>query len=259
MCLISIAWKMHDQFPLAIAANRDEFTARKSQALHQWQDSKIIAGRDVLAGGTWMGFHPNGRFAMLTNIRHPDYFKPNIHSRGALIVQLLTHDADLEDGLAKLQTDYQRYSGFNLLVGDADSLFHFNSATGQMRHLPAGVYGVSNADLDDPWPKVTLAKTQMDDWLARPVFDQLVGLHSDTQIAADADLPQTGISLTHERALSPQKIVLPDYATQVQTAAVVDAKGRLSLCEHNALNGHRQHFTMADFWPRVARGATVLE
>lgn len=259
MCLISIAWKMHGQYPLAIAANRDEFTARDSQALHQWQDSKIIAGRDSLAGGTWMGFHPNGRFAMLTNIRHPDYFKPNIHSRGALIVALLTHEPDLESGLANLKADYQRYSGFNLLVGDADRLFHFNSATGCMRQLPAGIYGVSNANLDDPWPKVTLAKAQMGDWLARPVFEALIGLHSDTQIAMDTDLPQTGISLAHERALSAQKIVLPDYATQVQTAAVVDTNGRLSLCEYNALNGHRENFTMTDFWPNVAHGATELE
>ena len=206
-----------------------------------------------------MGFHPNGRFAMLTNIRHPDYFKPNIHSRGALIVQLLTYDGGLSDGLSALQADYKRYSGFNLLVGDAHSLFHFSSALGRMRALSAGVYGVSNADLDDPWPKVALAKSQMTDWLVRPVFDDLVELHNDTQVAEDAVLPKTGISLAHERALSPQKIVLPDYATQVQTAAVVDYEGRLTLCEHNALTAQRQSFTMAGFWPNAALGATGSE
>lgn len=256
MCLISVAWQMHANIPLAIAANRDEFSARASLPLHRWQDSHIMAGKDQVAGGTWMGFHPNGRFAMLTNIRHPDYFKPNIHSRGALITDFLSHLGTTQDWLYVLQQDYERFSGFNLMLGDATQLQHFNSATGRLTALPAGIYGLSNADLDDPWPKVVLAKRQLQNWLARPEFDRLIGLHQDTQIAADALLPDTGIPLKNERALSPQKILLPDYATQVHTAAMVNAQGDLVIREQNAHTSACHDITKRGFWPAVVHGAT---
>ncbi len=256
MCLISLAWQMCDDRPLVIAANRDEFLARDSAALHFWENSRLLAGKDLVAGGTWMGFHPNGRFAALTNIRLPQYFKANQHSRGGLITDFLASRQTLSDWTTKLLETHSLYSGFNLVFGDHQQLYHFNSDTGVLRSLAAGVYALSNADIDSPWPKVRLAKTQMEAWLQQPDFDTLACLHADSSIASDSLLPSTGISLDFERALSAQCIQLPDYATRVQTAAWVTQKGVLRVRETNVQTDAVHEFTMESFWPVADLGAT---
>lgn len=255
MCLISFAWQVHNDRPLVIAANRDEFLKRDSAPLHVWPQSQVLAGKDLVAGGTWLGFHPNGRFAALTNIRHPDFFKPNELSRGALITDFLGSALTVSQWTYALTKAYKAYSGFNLIYGDSQQLHHFNSATGVARVLTAGVYGLSNADIDTPWPKVVLAKRQMTAWLHRPDFETLACLHSDDSRAADDSLPTTGVTREQERALSAQHIRLPDYATRVQTAAWVTQSGLLRVRETDSLTQAISEFTIESFWPSVVPDA----
>ena len=202
MCLIVLAWRPGHAQPLLLAANRDEFYERPSQPLAEWPDIPgVIAGRDLQAGGTWLGVGPGGRFAALTNIRDPGQAQGN-RSRGELPVAFLTSNHSIEDFLHELHEQRRHYSGFNLLLGDSQQLWHFNSLTGRARPLAEGVHGLSNADLDTPWPKLQRAKQALHNGLHEPHPQMLLKLLADPTRATDAELPQTGIGLTGERLLS---------------------------------------------------------
>jgi len=152
MCLIVFAWRPGHALPLLLAANRDEFHARPSLPLAAWEDApSIIGGRDLQAGGTWLGVRPDGRFAALTNIRIGGQ-PAGRRSRGELVERYLRGELAPADYLAGLSAGIEDYAGFNLLVGTARELWHFNSQSAAPRRLEAGVYGLCNADLDTPWP-----------------------------------------------------------------------------------------------------------
>ena len=152
MCLIAFAWRPDHPLPLVLAANRDEFYERASLPLSEWADAPgLYAGRDLQAGGTWLGVSRDGRFAALTNIRDPRQAK-GPRSRGELPVEFLRGALDAEAFLAGLRPRLGDYSGFNLLLGDRRRLFFFNSEEGCARRLAPGLYGLSNAQLVTPWP-----------------------------------------------------------------------------------------------------------
>ena len=153
MCLIVFAWRPEHPQPLVLAANRDEFYDRACLPLAEWPEVPgLYAGRDLLAGGTWLGVTASGRFAALTNIRDPRQPKGE-RSRGELPVEFLRGEANAADFLAGLLPCVEQYSGFNLLLGDRHGLFFLNSERGEVECLQPGLYGLSNADLDTPWPK----------------------------------------------------------------------------------------------------------
>src|SRR3989338_3843072 len=157
MCLIVFAWRPGHAQPLVLGANRDEFYDRPTQPLAIWPETQgMIAGRDLQAGGTWLGLGPDGRFAALTNIRDPrQAIGPR--SRGELPACYLTSTLAPAEFLAQLAPQASEFSGFNLLLGNDKELWHYNPRSGAPRPLSAGVYGVSNADLDSPWPKLLRA------------------------------------------------------------------------------------------------------
>lgn len=258
MCLISLAWQQNEQYPLAIAANRDEFLARSTQEMHFWKSQPdILAGRDLVAGGTWMGFSKQGRFAALTNIRHPDYFKAGDFSRGALIPDYLNSGSSTTEWADWLTQNYSKYHGFNLLFGDAAGIYYFGSHQPELVKLEPGIYGLCNADLNTPWPKVTLARQQMSQWIKSPNLDSLYRLHSNDEMAADGCLPSTGIPAELERSLSAQKISLPEYGTRTQSGVAVDSSGTLYVTELSIDKGNsKQSFTIEGFWNVAALDAS---
>ncbi|MDD5444292.1 MAG: NRDE family protein, partial [Pseudomonas fluorescens] len=225
MCLIVFAWRPGHAQPLIVAANRDEFYARPSLPLGQWPDAPdIYAGRDQEAGGTWLGVNADGRFAALTNIRDP-HQPPARKSRGELVARFLSSSLPIDQYLADVNGRSIEYAGFNLLVGTRDELWHYNANETEATQLKAGVYGLSNAGLDTPWPKLIKARAALSELLDNPEPQALLGILSDPQTAPFADLPDTGVGLATESLLSSVFIASPSYGTRASTALIVNADG----------------------------------
>ena len=233
MCLIVFAWRPGHALPLVVAANRDEFHARPSLPLARWEDApSVYAGRDLEAGGTWLGIGAEGRFAALTNIRDPA--QPlGLRSRGELTAAFLQGEQAPLDYLHSLAHQASKYAGFNLLVGDAGQLCFFNSREGEPRVLPAGIYGLSNARLDTPWPKLQRAKRALTECLDAADSEQLLNLLADPQPASDTQLPDTGVGLATERLLSSVFIAGAHYGTRASTTLLVAADGQRDMRERS--------------------------
>lgn len=232
MCLILVAWRQHPDFPLVVAANRDEFFARPTAAAARWDDApQVLAGRDLEAGGTWLGVAANGRFAAVTNVREPGV-PPGRLSRGKLTRDFLTGGDSPGTYLASV--DPGAYSGFNLLVGDADQLHYLSNRDGGVRELPAGIYGVSNHLLDTPWPKLAAAKGRFAQALGQlPAPDLFFAILADREIVPDQALPRTGVPLEWERLLSAIFVVSPAYGTRASTLVMVGRDGAVRLEERS--------------------------
>ena len=233
MCLIVFAWRPDHAQPLIVAANRDEFYARPSLPLAQWPETpQVHAGRDLEAGGTWLGIGANGRFAALTNIRDP-HRPPGRRSRGELVARFLTGELPIDDYLDDVVARSPEYGGFNLLVGNLHELWHFNARESEAVMLQPGIYGVSNASLDTPWPKLLRAKAALSAALDDPRPEVLLALLSDPQTAPFAELPDTGVGLATETLLSSVFIASQSYGTRASTALIVHADGSRHLVERS--------------------------
>lgn len=233
MCLIVFAWRPGHALPLIVAANRDEFYARPSLPLAQWAESpQVYAGRDLEAGGTWLGIGADGRFAALTNIRDP-HQPPARKSRGELVSRFLAGSQPIDDYLADVNGRSIEYAGFNLLLGTRDALWHYNANQSAPTQLQAGVYGLSNAGLNTPWPKLLKARAALTEVLDDPRPQALLALLNDPQTAAFADLPNTGVGLATESLLSSVFIASPSYGTRASTALIVHADGSRLMVERS--------------------------
>jgi uncharacterized protein with NRDE domain len=238
MCLILVAWQAHPEYPLVVAANRDEFFKRPTAAASFWSGGKVLAGRDLEAGGTWMGTTVDGRFAALTNFRAPEQHREGAASRGQLVVDFLGSDEVPLTWLDRHAKDVARYNAFNLLVGDRHTLACFSSTDGQIRELAPGVYGLSNHLLDTPWPKVSAAKSSLFRALgALPDDRALFDLLRDDSIHPDGTLPRTGVSLEWERLLSAAFVKAPGYGTRSSTVLIVSRDGTPVFDEQTWLEG----------------------
>ncbi|MDU9402039.1 NRDE family protein [Pseudomonas sp. zfem004] len=233
MCLIVFAWRPGTARPLIVAANRDEFHARPTQALGAWEDAPgVYAGRDLEAGGTWLGVGPQGRFAALTNIRDPrQALGPR--SRGELVAAFLQGELGVEAYLDSVASRSGQYSGFNLLVGDAGQLGYLHARDAAPRLLEPGVYGLSNAGLDTPWPKLVKARSGLEKLLESAEPEQLLSLLADGEPASDSELPETGVGLATERLLSSVFIASQNYGTRASTVLIVDERGRRRMVERS--------------------------
>lgn len=225
MCLITFQWQPNADHKLILSANRDEFLHRPALALQPWQDvDGVYAGKDLSQGGTWLGIHRSGRFAALTNHRDMRNKGPeNPISRGNLVLDFLTSQISAMDYLSALEDQSHLFAGYNLLVADHNQLAYFSNRSGQTAQvLEPGIYGLSNALLNTPWPKVTSATNSLSNWLKTPNSQQpsLAELLSSKTMANDNELPDTGIGIDMERVLSCQKIVTPNYGTRCSTGLV---------------------------------------
>jgi uncharacterized protein with NRDE domain len=224
MCLVVLLWRVRPEFPCVLAANRDEFHARPSAPAHWWPESPdVLAGKDLKAGGTWLGVGRNGRFAALTNFRNGAAARPDAPSRGALVKEMLESDRTVTDSLRRLRTVGPQYNPFNILVSDGRRLGVYESVTGEGRELGAGVYGLSNHLLDTPWPKVRNAKIRIASALT-DVRDENAVMHllRDDRPAPDHELPDTGVRREWERLLSSAFIRADDYGTRCTTVLRID-------------------------------------
>ena len=239
MCLILFAIESHPRFPLIVAANRDERYARPTRSLHWWADApQVIAGRDLEAGGTWLGATRDGRFSAITNVREGAARKQWQRSRGELTRDFLLRDTPPAAYAAEAHARGDQYAGFNLLVGDCHG-FHYCSNRGQPpRRLAPGIYGLSNDSLDSAWPKVTTGKQELAALLqATPSEEQLLQLLADTRQPDDAELPDTGIGAVLERILASRFIATETYGTRASTVLRVDHSGCADIVEQNFTSG----------------------
>ncbi|HUO79928.1 MAG TPA: NRDE family protein [Steroidobacteraceae bacterium] len=227
MCLVVLAWKVPDRGRLVLVGHRDEFHARATAAMDWWPAPPVLAGRDLAAGGTWLGVDRLGRFGVVTNRRGVPG-PPEPPSRGTLIPGFLGARVPAGEFITALAAEAHRYAGFSLLLGDESELWYLSNgdACGP-RRLAAGVYGLSNGALDADWPKVRRSRARLAARIARPLGPaaELFGLLDDREPAPDAQLPDTGIGLELERRLSPPFILGADYGTRCATAIVLAAGG----------------------------------
>lgn len=242
MCLILFAYEAHPDYRLVLAANRDEFYARPTATAAAWADApQVVAGRDLCAGGTWMGVTLQGRWAALTNFRDPLEFGREGPSRGRLVADYLVGESSPEVYLSGLRPRASDFNGFNLLAGDQDSLFWYsNRAPGVGQRLAPGTYGLSNHLLDTAWPKVTRGKAALAQLLRDASTlepDDLLAVLLDRTYAADHELPDTGLARDRERMLSSLFIVSPEYGTRSSTALLIARDGHVLLVERTYEHG----------------------
>jgi uncharacterized protein with NRDE domain len=228
MCLILLAWRGHSQFPLVLAANRDEYHARPSAAAAWWPGrAEILAGRDLKQGGTWLGVTRSGRFAALTNYRGPAAQRADAPSRGVLVSETLESDRSVFETLVHLRRVGADYNPFNMIFSDGERLAVFESARGEGRELGPGIFGLSNHLLDTPWPKVANAKLRLAATLSGMGDEEaILSLLKDDRPAPDAELPSTGVALEWERLLSSAFIRAQDYGTRCSTVLRIDRDGQ---------------------------------
>ncbi len=262
MCLIVFDWRPRasDGALFTLAANRDEFLRRNAAPLQWWKDApEVLAGRDLVGGGTWLGMTRGGRFAALTNYRAPHEMRPDAPTRGTLVSRWLTGAPDLPDTPLAYLDEVARagdlYNGFNLIIGDwtrRELAWYCNRGNRGNRTdrapalLPDGTHGISNAVLDTPWPKLVHKRAELAQQVANGPdvpLDTLIEIMRDPRVAPDAQLPATGIPLERERALSAAFIDTPDYGTRGTTALRVRVSGEqldVQVCERSDDDGsHR--------------------
>lgn len=261
MCLIFVAYQINDRFPLAIAANRDEFYQRPARAAGFWPEHPdVLAGRDLQAGGTWLGITRRGRFAAITNYRDPASVRSHAVTRGKLVSRFLTGTEAPLTYLRTVAGEGRRYNGFNLLVGDSQGLGYYSNLTAGPQFLGPGLYGLSNHLLDTPWPKVERGKRGMRAWLAHPDprAESLLEMLADTTQPDDASLPDTGVGLEWERVLGSAFITSPEYGTRSSTVVLVDREGYVRFVERAFSPDHSQQGNAVfDFVIRPDSGAAT--
>jgi uncharacterized protein with NRDE domain len=234
MCLIFIGLKNHSRYKLIVAANRDEFYQRRTAPASFWEDHpEILAGRDLEAKGTWLGMTTSGRICMVTNFRDPKNIHAHAPSRGKLVTDFLLENTSGEKYLEKLIPHAKKYNGFSLIAGTVDSLYYLSNYKEGIILLNSGLFGLSNHLLETAWPKVEKGKSRIQELLKSPVVqvDDLYDVLSDESVSEDAYLPDTGVGLERERALSAAFIKSPDYGTRSSTVVIVDYNNQVSFHE----------------------------
>ena len=293
MCLLVLAWRVHARYRLVVAANRDEFHARAAAPLAKWPPpAELLAGRDLRSRGTWLGIDRARRFGVVTNFRELQRPRPAAPSRGELVPDYLgahyggspakpPHEIALDaaaertrigktrnvagtpgraaDFLAALEPRAAAWSGFNLLLSDADSLWYAsNRTTPFARELRPAVYGLANESLDTPWPKLQRVRSGFDSWLREGAPGEVEGLFAllaDRTPAPDPPQAQSG-ALPREwaRALSAPFVLHPEYGTRCSTVLLLEGDGRLQLAERRfdpagRLSGETEFRLRPGEWP----------
>ncbi len=236
MCLITFAYKSHPTYALILAANRDEFYARPTRKAQFWIEEgypNIIAGKDLEAGGTWMGVHKNKKWAALTNYRDLTKLKNAPPSRGDLALNYLKSEQTARQYLAEIQQKADLYNGFNLLIGEESGIFHFSNQTNIITEISSGIHGLSNALLNTPWPKLELAKSGLREIVQQGKIapNMLFDILKNETKAEDDKLPQTGLSVDLEKAISSVFINTERYGTRCSSLLLIHNNGTVEFLE----------------------------
>jgi uncharacterized protein with NRDE domain len=262
MCLLVLAWKTHPRYRLVVAANRDEYHDRPAAPLGRWPaPADILAGKDLRAGGTWLGIDRRRRFGVVTNFRDLVRAPAQAPSRGGLIPRYLGASAAPGDYLTALTPEAAGYGGFNLLLADGESLWYgSNRTTPFARALSPGIHGLSNELLDTPWPKLLRVRRGFEAWLrgGGGVDDgELFALLGDRAPAADEQvLSGTGLSPEWERILSSPFVLHPSYGTRCSTIVAIEPAGGCFLAERRfdasgACTGETEYRLAPGEWPSL--------
>jgi uncharacterized protein with NRDE domain len=222
VCLIVLSFGEHPDYPLVLAANRDEFHARPTRNAQWWPDKPgVVGGRDLQAGGTWLALHKSGRFATVTNFRDAQPTSPKHRSRGHLVTGFLEGNSSPKDYLEEI--DENAYAGFNLIVGTVSEVAYLSNRENGTRELSPGTYGLSNALLDGPWHKVESSRQKLAAMLAEGSVNEtsLIRLMNDRNKG----------DFTRAHAITAPFIVMPDYGTRCTTVVLADRNGNWHLTE----------------------------
>lgn len=229
MCLVVFSYKHHPDYKLIIAANRDEFYQRPTLPADFWEESpNLLGGRDLEANGTWMGINTNGKVSLLTNYRDLRNIKQNAPTRGTLVSDYLKNQDRPKEYLEKIDTISESYNGFNLIIGNQDDLWYYSNEARRITMLGSGLYGLSNALLDTPWPKLERAKEKVGAAIKNKVInpDEVFDSLFDEHKPGDEKLPDTGIGLEKERMLSSMFIKSHEYGTRCSTLLTIDTNDK---------------------------------
>ena len=194
----------------------------------------MLAGKDLVAGGTWFGVTRSGRIAAITNYREPGFYRMDAPSRGALVAGYLRGAETPEEYLEKLDKEAGRYNGFSLVLGEPGNLYYFSNRREGFQRLALGLYGLSNHLLDTAWPKVERGKRALAEILSGggdPDPEELFHVLADRSRPSDDSLPHTGVGLEWERILSSLFITSPVYGTRSSTVLLVNGEGRVTFVE----------------------------
>ena len=236
MCLITFAYKSHPKYDLILAGNRDEFYERPTRKAQFWQEEgkpNILAGKDLEAGGTWLGVQKDGRWGALTNYRDPSIKKEDPPSRGEIVLEYLKAKYSAMDYLAELSKKAENYNGFNLLLWDDKDFYHYSNQNKKVTRIEPGIHGLSNALLDTPWPKLITANQELRNIISEENFDKedIFKLLADDRKAPDNELPVTGIPQELEKAVSSIFIKTENYGSRCSTVLLIDKKGNINFTE----------------------------
>ncbi|RMG13194.1 MAG: NRDE family protein [Planctomycetota bacterium] len=228
MCLIAVGWKAHPEYPLVLAANRDEFHDRPTAPAAFWDDAPdLLAGRDLRAGGTWLGVSRKGRVAAVTNVREAAAPLPGARSRGTLVRDALLASAPAAEAAAAAHAAGEGCAPFNLFLTDGKEFWAVTNRGASPRALEPGVHVFSNGPLDAPWPKAERLRAGLRSRLERtPAVEELLELLCDRSLPA-GEAPQSEL----ERVLAPVFVVSSEYGTRSSTVLLVDAEGRVVFVE----------------------------
>lgn len=237
MCTILFSWQERPDYPLVLIANRDEFYERPTSVANWWDDHPdVLGGRDLQAGGTWMGVNKNGKFAALTNFRKWPLTGQYSTSRGDLVRNFLTTDVEPESFNEVLKETGESYEGFNLLFGNGSTLMHYSNRGASGGLLIPSLYGLSNHLLDTPWPKVKNGKAVLRHSLSNgqlPDSETFFNILENREEAPEKDLPDTGIGLEKEKLLSALFVNMPGYGTRVSTIITIDHQSHVNFIERS--------------------------
>jgi uncharacterized protein with NRDE domain len=237
MCLIVFAYNCHPAYRLILGANRDEFRDRPTDPARFWRDAPhLLAGRDKVAGGTWLGVTTAGTMAAITNYRDPRPHAAGSPSRGNLVAGFLQNQSMTPAAFKGVLTrDGERYNGFNLLYGSVDDLHYFTNRGGSSGPVTPGIHALSNHLLDTRWPKATAARSRLETIVRQTEIDpeQLFAALSDPEPFAAGLLPDTGVGPERERLLSPIFIDDERYGTRSTTVLLIDRSDRVTFVERS--------------------------
>lgn len=225
MCLIGLAINAHPDYPVILVSNRDEYYKRPTAPLTEWQEHpELMGGQDLKMGGSWLMLKANGDWAALTNVRDLSLIRQQAPSRGELVLNWLTSSDSLKDRMQHVLTHKDRYSGFNLLVGNRNQAWHLSSYDKEWRSVPTGIHALSNATLNSNWPKMRHTQNRLLQTLTSrtiPEHDQLRAVTGSTAVYPSRLRPNTGIPGMMEKMLSAPFIVSPLYGTVSQSTILL--------------------------------------
>lgn len=247
MCLIAFAINQDYQYPFIFIANRDEFYERPTETMHWWEEANILAGKDLLAGGTWIAFGKNQQFAAVTNYRDPKNNNPIAPSRGAIPVNLvMDQPSNFKQYVKDNKVYWNEMNGFNLVYHNGNETFYYSNISEEVKKLEDGIYAISNAFIDTPWPKTIAVKSKLQEEISNKNIsvDHLLQILNNHEKYPSDQLPNTGVGIEMEKVLSPICIQTPIYGTRVNTVFLKDENGSAQVVERDVLKGSVQVFDL---------------